>query len=536
MATLLIVQRVVLAIIFLVFLRYFRRKSALKLPPGPKPWPIIGNLKDLPPAGVPEYQHWLKHKDAFGLVSSVTVLGQTLVIIHDRRAAFELLEKAARKTSGRPPMQFAHQLCGFNRFLPGRQFDDTYRWHRKLIHQQLGTKSAATRYNDIVYGEVQHFLIRISREPENLLKLFKIVTGAIILKITYGYSIEQQKSDPLVDLIDKMMTNFSFAFTPMHWMVDIVPALRHLPNSLPGMKFKETARRWDQINQAVADVPYLFVRKQMDSGNNRPSYVSRLLQEYREEGSGDSEKDLRQYEDAIKHTAAILFGGGADTSASNLSSFVLAMLLYPEVQRKAQKEIDSVTGPDRLPSFVDRDKLPYINGITKESLRWLPVAPIGTAHTISEDTTYDCYDIPKGAHLLPAIWWFTHDPNVHRDPDAFDPERYSAPRNEPDPRFAVFGFGRRICPGQFLADSNLFLIIAQTLSLFEVSKAVAEDGSEIDVKLGALPGLIAYPADFPFKIRPRNAQKEELLRRIKDETPWEGSDASRLENISSSIF
>ncbi|KAM4058927.1 cytochrome p450 [Hirsutella rhossiliensis] len=430
-------------------------------------------------------------------------------------------------------MEFASRLCGFDRFLPGKQFDDTYRWHRRLIHQQLGTKSAVARYHDILEGEVQHFLVRVSREPENLLKLFKTVTSAIILKITYGYSIEQEKDDDLVNLIEQMMINLSFAFVPLAWPVDIVPGLKYLPSSLPGMKFKKTARQWNQVNQEVADVPYLFTQKQMAGQYPRPSYVSRLLQQSRDNGEEKSDEELRQLEDAIKHTAAIMFAGGADTTASNLSSFLLAMACFPEVQRKAQKEIDDVVGTDRLPCFEDRSKMPYIEGVIKEALRWLPVAPIGTPHTASEDTTCGGYDIPKGAQLMPGIWWFTHDPQVHRDPDAFDPERYFSPRNEPDPRSVVFGFGRRICPGQYLADAKLFLIISQLLAVFNICKAVDENGSEIDVKLEATPGLIAHPADFPFRILPRNAQKTNLLQKIQTDHPWEGSDANLLGEIAS---
>ena len=64
---------------------------------------------------------------------------------------------------------------------------------------------------------------------------------------------------------------------------------------------------------------------------------------------------------------------------SVLHSFVLAMVLYPEVQRKAQAEIDSVVGKDRLPDFGDQPLLPYVTAILEEALRWHPVVPLGNA-------------------------------------------------------------------------------------------------------------------------------------------------------------
>lgn len=81
------------------------------------------------------------------------------------------------------------------------------------------------------------------------------------------------------------------------------------------------------------------------------------------------------------------------------------MVVYPEVQRKAQMEIDQVIGTDRLPGFQDRQNLPYIDAMVKEVLRWHPVAPMGLPHMTTEDDIYKGYLIPKGAYLLPNIWY-----------------------------------------------------------------------------------------------------------------------------------
>lgn len=98
------------AIFTWVWLSRRKTSTALPLPPGPRGLPFVGNINDLPPAGVPEYQHWLQHKDQYGPLSSITVLGQTMVIIHDKRVAFELMEKRASKYSGRPSMKFGCEM------------------------------------------------------------------------------------------------------------------------------------------------------------------------------------------------------------------------------------------------------------------------------------------------------------------------------------------------------------------------------------------------------------------------------------------
>jgi cytochrome P450 len=95
---------------------------------------------------------------------------------------------------------------------------------------------------------------------------------------------------------------------------------------------------------------------------------------------------------------------GAQT-VNVLHKFMLAMVLSPEVQRKAQTELDAVVGPNRLPEFEDRDNLPYINAICKEVLRWYPFLPLGVAHCTTRDDTYGDYFIPKGAIIFGNSWW-----------------------------------------------------------------------------------------------------------------------------------
>ena len=157
----------------LIFYLGLQKDVRHRLPPGPKPLPLVGNILDVPPQGTPEYQHWIKFKDTYGSLSSIRVLGTTLIIIHDREAAHVLLEKTSMKTSGRPKLYFASELCGFGILLPVRQYDDTFRWHRKLIHQELGTRVTAQRFRDIQDVESHRFLLRILNDPFKLMEHIK---------------------------------------------------------------------------------------------------------------------------------------------------------------------------------------------------------------------------------------------------------------------------------------------------------------------------------------------------------------------------
>ncbi|GAO15621.1 uncharacterized protein UV8b_04798 [Ustilaginoidea virens] len=493
----------VAASVALYLVLHWRRRTppggGAPLPPGPKPLPVLGNVLSLPPRGAPEYAHWLQFR-RYGPVSAITALGQVVVIIHGRDDARQILDKMSTRTSDRPRSAFV-TMSGFDRFLPGSPYGDRWRRQRKMMHQYLGTGRLSRRFDGIQDKESRRLLFRVLTEPAGLFEHFKTEASAIILHMTYGYTIEPDSPDPLVKLIDRMMDNFTKTMVPLSWMVDVVPALK----LVPGLAFKATARQFRAVNDLVSNAPYRFVRKQMAAGAHCPSFVSCLVEENTR--SGDRTLDPTSEQD-IKDAAGILYGGGADTTAGVLGAFALAMAMFPEVQRKAQREIDAVVGPDRLPGLQDQERLPYVSAVAKEALRWFPVAPVNTTHATTDDIHYKGYLIPKGAYLLVSLWWLTRDPETHPSPESFDPERYLAPRNEPDPADIVFGYGRRICPGRFLAEQSLFVTIARLLATFTLAGVQGEEQPRLEFT----PGLVSHPVKFPLKVEPRSERHAQLVR------------------------
>lgn len=350
--------------------------------------------------------------------------------------------------------------------------------------------------------------------------------GAMLLKMVYGYQVEPVRPDPLVAINDRMVEIFASATVPGAWVVDIVPWLKYLPDCMPGTGFKMVARKAQRVVTAAADIPFQFA-KQLASGSlpgrtqAEPSFVSEILSA-RQQNKTISDDDIRW-------TASTLYGAGVDTTGSTLRTFFLAMSVYPEVQKRAQKELDEVIGRSRLPRLEDRPNLPYINAVIKESLRWLPSVPLGIPHAAQEDGELHGFRIPKGAILVPSTWWFTRDPAVYHDPERFSPERYLAPFEEPDPAGFVFGFGRRICPGRRLADSTVFLAVAKVLAAFDISKGRDAQGREVEPEIGIGSGAVASPLPFSVVVAPRNETIFQLIHPADEEQSEGERDAKFLD-------
>ncbi|KAK1140311.1 hypothetical protein N8T08_010514 [Aspergillus melleus] len=500
------------------YLLFARRKSRLPLPPGPPPKPIIGNLLDLPPADSQSWHHWLKHKELYGPISSVTVFGQTLVILNSHQAAVDLMEKRSALYSSRPHLPIA-EITGWKASLRHLPKSDRFRAFRKTIHQDMGTATALSKYHDVLDAESHRFLFQLLHTTsDKLADNIRRLSGAVILKIVYGYTIEPHGDDPLVDHAEETMIDFSRLVLPGAWMVNFVPFLSHLPEWFPGDGFKQLANAYNKRGMAMNDVPFEFVQQQMARKDYTRSFVSDLLETKSDE------------EIVVKWTAAALYAGGADTTVSAITTFFMAMALSPDVQRKAQDEIDRVVGTSRLPSLEDRNNLPYLDSLVKEVLRWHPVTPLGVTHAAVEDDVYNGYLIPKDANLVPNVWAFTHDPSVYHEPMEFNPERFldiDGKTPEPDPGSIAFGYGRRVCPGRLLAEATIYLAVARSLAVFTVSKAV-KNGKEVPVPLQFTSLAISHPAPFDCRIEVRSPGHEQLIEAVEKEHPWTKSHAAEI--------
>jgi len=227
-------------------------------------------------------------------------------------------------------------------------------------------------------------------------------------------------------------------------------------------------------------------------------------------------------EEDIRKTTASMFANGSAAVVSALRTFVLAMSLNPDIQEKAQREIDAVlqsTGKV-LPDFGDESSLPYVSAIVKEVLRWNPVVPLAFPHKLTSDDVYNGYHLPAGSVVLPNAWAILHDAKTYgEDESSFRPERFLTKEGTLDSSVkspdVAFGFGRRICPARNLAWSEMFIFIASTLAMFEISDA---QGAGRDTSPQYTSGLLRYPVPFDCIIKPRSPEHKKVVEALVNST------------------
>ncbi|KAF7301611.1 hypothetical protein MIND_00726600 [Mycena indigotica] len=486
--------------VFVLLKRLLTRQKFYPLPPGPKGLPIVGNILDMP--AEQEWETFSTWSDAYGDISSVTVLGKTIVILGSTRVAMDLLDKRSAIYSDRPTLPMGGELVGWKNTLVLLPYGDRLRRFRRLFHQTIGSRHLMHQFHPVQETEANRFLRFLLAKPKDVLKHIRRTAGANILRISHGYEVKEN-NDPFVQLAEQATEQFSLATAPGAFMVDILPALRHLPRWAPvGWRIKANA--WSATLNQLVEQPHAFVKRQLAAGVAPISFTSKLLEP--KEISAEEEFD-------IKWASASLYSGGADTIVSAIYAFFLAMTLHPQVQAKAQQEIDSVIGSDRLPTFADREDLPYVEALVKEVLRWHSVVPTGVVHRAMRDDIYEGYLIPKGALVIANIHRLAHDSRTYKDPLTYNPDRFLSTEKtpaEPDPDNLCWGFGRRICPGMHLADASLFISIATTLAVFNISKCV-ENGQPVTPVHRCTTGTISHQVAFPCNIEPRSEKAIQLI-------------------------
>ncbi|KDR69992.1 hypothetical protein GALMADRAFT_282402 [Galerina marginata CBS 339.88] len=479
------------AIFLFVLLRRLSSKPTHhpNLPPGPPADPIIGHFRHTRmPHQENVFHDWAK---IYGDVICLQFLGRTVVVLDSFEAANELLNKRGSNYSCR--LQSAvFELMGWDASLPFLKYGKQFVKHRRFMYQQLNRKQSLS-YRSIQLEESRTLVKSLLSNPKAFERHLERFSTSVIMRLAYGHQITSS-DDPFLKVIQDFLDTLDGAGITGNTLIDFFPFLQRLPSWFPGTHYANWARSRRWAVRQLYDYPFDLTRNEMSNGDAKHCFLTGLL---------ERSTDAEDVED-IKGAAATLHTAGGETTWAALSVFIMAMVLYPECQRKAHQELDDVIGTDRLPNFSDQSVLPYIECVVQEALRWKPVVILGVPHVSLEDDVYKGMLIPKGSIVIANAGGMRFDEGVYAEPRIFNPDRFlPKPHGNAEPPFdAAFGFGRRICPGRHVAEASLWIAIASMLASFDFCKAVGEDGKEItpDPFVG---GLARHAKPFPCVIRPR---------------------------------
>ncbi|CAA7263086.1 unnamed protein product [Cyclocybe aegerita] len=232
-------------------------------------------------------------------------------------------------------------------------------------------------------------------------------------------------------------------------------------------------------------IPLEFVKAALRDGTAPPSFVSNFLERKYTENATERRELI------VLNIAYTVYSAAIETTISATTTFFYVMATHPEAQRKAQ----------------ERSMALY-----REVLRYQPPAPIGVAHALSEDDTYNGYFIPKGATMLGNIWAMMRDEKKYPDPEDFKPERFFDANGElnGDDKVLAYGFGRRIWVGKHIANATLWITFASIITCFDIRKAKDEHGNEVNGEYED-EGLIIHKKPFKCSISPRSDQARRLV-------------------------
>ncbi|KAJ8593198.1 cytochrome P450 [Rhizopogon salebrosus TDB-379] len=324
------------------------------------------------------------------------------------------------------------------------------------------------------------------------------------MSATYGYE-PKPEGDPLICRTHEAIEIATRVMAPVRAaLLMAFPCLEYLPSWFPGVADRRLAPRCRKLVRQIVDEPF-EIAKTVTMGAGRPSIVAKFLSE--EENISPTREEF------MRGVAVTAFVGGTDTIASTLHTFVLAMLLHPDIQSRALAEINAVCGDD-IPTFEHRPSLRYVEAIRREVMRWQPVSPLGMPHMTSQDDVYEGFLIPKGSIILVNEWALSRDERFYPDALRFDPERHLTAEGElkDDSLITVWGFGRRICPGRHFAELALWAAMVSILSTVHITKSKDSEGVDIPVIPEYTGGLTSQPKPFVCAMTSITPRREEDMR------------------------
>lgn len=440
-----------------------RWKKCSNYPPGPRALPFLGNLLQVDLHN--PHLSFVKLRKTYGDVMSLDFGWTNVVVLSGYKALKEALVKKSEDFADRPDLPIYEKIFKqIGEGIPLAKYGDWWKAQRRfalltLKNFGLGKKSLELRIVEEAGFLNQAFEGEQGGSIDPHIHL-TYATSNIICSIIFGdrFEYHDETFHEFLGILDE-----GFALQGGFWaqLINALPFVRHLPG--PQQKIYENQKKASQFIQEIITRH----KDSWDPDDPRDFIDAFFIQMEKMKHTPNTSFQ----EPTLIGTLLSLFAAGTETTSTTLNWALLFMVLHPDIQSQVHEEIDRVIGNGRKPKLEDREEMPFTNAVIHETQRLGNIVPISLPHETCRDTEVMGYTIPKGTMIFPNITSVLYDEDIWLTPHQFNPGHFlNSDRMFMKPEaFIPFSAGHRVCLGEQLAKTELFIFFTSLLQHFTFS-------------------------------------------------------------------
>ncbi|XP_072520607.1 cytochrome P450 1D1 [Salminus brasiliensis] len=491
--------------LFLMALRVHHQKTLQSnLPPGPRPWPVVGNLFQM---GEQLHLSLTSLRALYGDVFRLKMGSLEVVVLSGLSTIRQALVRQGEAFAGRPELFTFSAVADGTSMTFSEKYGEAWTLHKKICKNALRTFSQAKARNssssclleERISDEVLEMVEALREQGEKVgdtgldptaLLAISVANVACALCFSKRYSHNDEQFLTIVNINNEVLRIFASGN-----LADFFPVFRYLPS--PSLrKMVQYIHRMnsfmeENIKEHLLSFDKNCIRDITDA-------LISLCEDRQEDGDRAILTDSQ-----IIHTVIDIFGAGFDTIIAGLQWSLLYLIKFPHIRARIYQEIDDQVGLNRLPRFEDKSKMPYTEAFLYEVFRHASYMPFTIPHCTTENITLNGYFIPKDTCIFINQYQVNRDPEIWSDPESFHPERFlnqSAHLNKDlVEKVMIFGMGKRRCLGDSYARLEMFMFLTTILQRLHIESAPGQE-----LSLSTTFGLTMKPRPYRIKISPRS--------------------------------
>ncbi|KAM5292643.1 cytochrome P450 1B1 [Ctenodactylus gundi] len=448
------------------WLRRLRRRPPGPSPPGPFPWPLIGNAAAVGPAA---HLYFARLARRYGDVFQIRLGRWPVVVLNGESAIQEALVRQGAAFADRPAFPSFGVVSGGRSLAFGR-YSERWRERRRAAHglvRAFSTRQPRRRraLEGHVLGEARELVAVLVRRSAggracDPAQPLVVAVANVMSAVCFGCRYRHDDAE----FLELLSHNEDFGRTVgAGSLVDALPWLRRFPSPL-----RAAFREFQDINRRFS--AFVFDKFLRHRDSLRPGAAPRDMMDafilsaeknaaggLRGGGAGLDSED-------VAPTITDIFGASQDTLSTALLWLLILFTRYPDVQARVQAELDQVVGRDRLPCMEDQPNLPYIMAFLYEAMRFSSFLPVTIPHATTANAFILGYHIPKNTVVFVNQWSVNHDPVKWTNPEDFNPSRFLDQdgfiNKDLTNSVMIFSMGKRRCIGEEVSKMLMFLFVS----------------------------------------------------------------------------